>query len=102
MLQKAQLDPPGKYLFGPSRQPLKTAGQFLGTLSYKGKEVKQRVFVVNGLKTNLLGLPAITALSLAVRTDAVETETQQRADEADIKKQFPSVFQELGNLGEVF
>ena len=101
-LQKPQLDPPGKFLFGPSRQPLKTAGQFLGTLSYKGKEVKQHVYVVNGLKTNLLGLPAITALSLAVRTDAVETKTQQRVDETDIKKQFPSVFQGLGNLGEEF
>lgn len=60
------------------------------------------MYVVNGLKTNLLGLPAITALSLAVHTDAVETKTQQRTDEVDIKKQFPSVFQGLGNLGEEF
>ena len=32
--------------------------------------VTQRIYVVKGLKTDLLGLPAITALNLAVRVDA--------------------------------
>ena len=43
-------------------------------LIYKGKAVQQCVFVVRELKTNLLGLPAITALGLASQIDATETD----------------------------
>ena len=95
-LRKPQLTTPEKILYGPSRQPLKTTGQFSGNFSHKGKATSQRVFVVDGLKTNLLGLPAITALGLAIRTDTVETGS------TDFRKRFPSVFQGLGNLGEEF
>ena len=95
-LRKPQLTTPEKILYGPSRQPLKTTGQFSGNISHKGKATSQRVFVVDGLKTNLLGLPAITALGLAIRTDTVETGS------TDFRKRFPSVFQGLGNLGEEF
>ena len=59
-------------------------------------KLQHSVFVVDGLKTNLLGLPAITALRLAIRTDAVDAASH------DIRKQFSSVFQGLGNLGEEF
>ena len=54
-------------LYGPSQTPLQVTGQFQGKLEYNGKETLQSVYVVNHLKRNLLGLPAITALSLAVR-----------------------------------
>ena len=50
------------------------------------------MFVVDSLKTNLLGLPAITALGLAICTDAVD------ADCRDIRKQFSSVFQGNENV----
>ncbi len=103
-LQKHQLSTPEKVLYGPARQPLKTLGQFWGTLSHKANVVKQRVFVVDGLKSNLLGLPAITALGLAVRVDTTETGAPIAAPAAstDFIKQFPSVFQGLGNLGEEY
>lgn len=52
-----------KVLNGPGRHPLTVVGQFTETLI---------VFVVRGLTTNLLGLPAITALSLAAGVDATE------------------------------
>ena len=100
-LKEPQLLDPEKVLYGPSRQPLKTLGQFWGSLSYRGKEAKQCVFVVDGLKTNLLGLPAITALGLAVRIDTTDTDAPTTTL-ADIMKQFPSVFQGLGNLGEEY
>ena len=58
--------------------------------------VKQPVFVVDGLKTNLLGLPAISAMNLAVRMDATFEE------KTGIPQKFPSVFQGLGNLGEEY
>ncbi len=56
-----------------------------------------QVFVVQGLNTNLLGLPAITALQIIARVDATESESQNA-----IFKQFPKVFEGLGNLGEEF
>ena len=39
-------------------------------LSHDGKVTQQEVFVVDGLKNNLMGLPGITALNLAVRLDS--------------------------------
>ena len=53
------------------------------------------MFVVKGLKTNLLGLPAITALNLAARVDPANCA-------ANIHQRFPKVFGGLGNLGEEF
>ena len=50
--------------------------------------------MINNLKTNLLGLPAITALNLAGRLDSVDVE--------DIIKQNPDIFCGLGNLGDEY
>ena len=83
-------------LRGPSQQPLKTIGQFWGTFSHKNKEVKQLNYVVKGLKTNLLGLLAITALELAVQMDST---TEQMTD---IQRRYPFIFQGLGNLRKEF
>ena len=57
----------------------------------------QIVYVVDGLKTNLLGLPTITALNLATRIDALTGVSEQ-----DILKQFPLLFKGLGNFGEEY
>ena len=70
---------------------IKTHEQFWGTLVYKGKAVQQCIFVVRDLKTNLLGLPAITALGLSSRIDATETDAPiAAADEipSSIKARF--------------
>ena len=96
-LGEPKLDTPDKILYGPSRQPLQVVGQFKGTFTHKGKQSQQQVYVIKGLKTNLLGLPAITALNLAARID-----TAAQDAENDIRKQFPKVFEGLGNLGEEF
>ena len=70
------------------------------TFAHKGKQSQQPVYVVSGLKTNLLGLPAITALNLAARID---TTAQDETDkDEDVRKQFPMVFKGLGNLGEEY
>ena len=55
----------------------------------------QPVFVVRGLKNNILGLPAIVALQLIHRVSSVKTED-------DIRKMFPKVFSGLGMLGELY
>ena len=54
-LDQPPLDPARSALYGPSRQPLQTAGQFTGKLRSKNNTAIQPVFVVKGLKTNSSG-----------------------------------------------
>ena len=98
-LGKPPLLTPRKTLYGPSRQPLSVKGQFQGHFTHKKQATVQEVFVLEGLKTNLLGLPAIEDLNLAVRVDSVAT---MKAVQPDILEKFESIFQGLGNLGEEF
>ena len=100
VLQRPKLKPPKKLLYGPSRQPLDCIGEFQGKFAYDSKSVTQPVYVVKGLRNNLLGLPAIMDLQLVIRVD--ETKAQSAVTTDDYKKQFPSLFTGLGNLGEPF
>lgn len=92
-LGKPTLQPPSKQLFGPAQHPLQVLGQFYCHLTHTGRESQQQVFVVKQLQTNLLGLPAINALQLAVRMDSFAT-----SDTESWQKSFPKVFQGLGTL----
>ena len=69
-------------------------GQFNGHFVHKGEACQHTVFVVKGLKTNLLGLPTIMALNLITRVNEVSDYS------IDIPKKFPKVFQGLGTMGE--
>ena len=62
---------PSKLLRGPSNQPLPVVGEFIGSLAYEGRSEKHQIFVVKGLKNNLLGLPAIRSMGLVVRVNEV-------------------------------
>jgi len=62
---------------------------------------------VDNLKINLLGLPAIIAPQLAVRTDTVQTykptaQTNNVADSTTWIRRFSRVFQGLGTLAEEY
>ena len=76
---------------GPSGNRLEVKGWFPGKLSHGTKTAEQR-----GLRTNLLALSAITALNLAVRVDAA-TDIG-----SNIREEYASLFQGLGNLGEEY
>jgi hypothetical protein len=84
-----------KMLYGPSHQPLNVVGQFCSTLSKGQASSEQTIFVVKGLKMNLLGLPAIIALQLISKVEA--TSSSQ-----GIKERFKSVFQGLGTIGDEY
>ena len=99
MVKKPQLRQSNRQLFGPARQALEALGDFNAHLSYNGRETHQQVYVVNNLHTNLLGLPAISALHLATRMDTVDS--LPTTDEI-IKRKFPNIFKGLGNLGEEY
>ena len=76
-LHSVELHKSEKILSGPSRKALTMTGQFQGHFVYKMRTALQLVYVVDGLKTNLLGLPTITALNLAVRIDALTGVSEQ-------------------------
>jgi len=95
-----------KKLYGPSHQAFRTLETIKGTLAYKGKTTTQDVYVIEGLKTNLLGLPVINALQLAVCIDNVNgtdpLKSKPLDTNTDIKEQYPTVFSGLDNLGEEY
>ena len=96
ILHNIKLTKPLKTLCGPSRAKLNVIGQFQGTFTYATRSTSQPVYVVKDLKSNLLGLPVITALRLVERLDAL-TEVSE-----DIPKLFPTLFTGLGNLGDEY
>ncbi len=61
-------------------------------LESKDSTTSQPVFVIDSLSRPLLGLPAIEALQLIERIDAVELPEER------FKKKFPKVFIRLGRL----
>ena len=83
---------PNKTLRGPSNYSLHVSGFFTGVLKHRRQEVQQNTFVVQHLRRNLLGRPAIEALGLVVRVGAV-------FDGGTSPVQlFPQMFQGLGKL----
>ena len=88
---------PSKLLRGPSNQPLPVVGEFIGSLAYEGKSEKHQIFVVKGLKNNLLGLPAIRSMGLVVRVSEVTSSYKDK-----ILVQYPALFRGLGTLGEPY
>ena len=98
------LNIPQRILCGPSRKPLKV----LVDLVHKKVLSAQQIFVVEGLRSNFLGLPAIKALNLAVRLD--ETTSDEATSETTctplsssyIHQRFKKLFQGLGNLGDEY
>ena len=100
VLGKPELQQPNRHLSGPAGQQLQVRGYLMGRLSHKGKHTTQQVFVVDNLSTNLLGLPSITTLGLVARVDA--TSLKGALSKEEVKKNFPKIFQGLGNLGEEY
>ncbi len=90
LLGSPLLNQPNKVLYGPVQQALNVLGQFSGWLKHGKRSAQETVYVVQGLKTNLLGLQAMTALRLLRRVHATDI------DESVVVKQFPDVFQGLG------
>ena len=93
MLQQTTLQNCSRILYGPTFKALQVLGQFIGMLSTSQRSSEETVFVVCGLKTNLLGLPAITSLDLIRRIGSTDSTTD------DIANKFRKVFTGLGNLG---
>ena len=96
ILKRPKLTKPSKKLHGPARQALDVLGQFTATLRHDGHSTTQIIYVVRGLGSNLLGLPAISELHLLRAVDSTET------SDRDIRDKFEDVFRGLGTLGEEY
>ena len=94
-LPRVALRHPAKKLFGPTHQALHVIGEFSARLCTERKSHQEDIYVVRGLKNNLLGLPAITGLNLVKQL--CETSAEQ-----SIKDRFPKVFNGLGTMGEEY
>ena len=82
-------------LYGPSQTQLKVIRQFQGKLECEGKETIRSIYVVAHLKQNLLGLPTIKTLNLAVRVESMSSSTN-----CSVIDQFLSLFKALVVLGK--
>ena len=91
-----QLRKSSKVLHGQNRLPLSTLGSATVSLAHKDKSTTQDVFVIPHLTHNLLGLPAITALDLVTRVDAIASKT------SIIQEKFPSLFNGLGLMSHEY
>ena len=89
------LTKPSRILRGPTGQRLDVLGQFKGVLKKGEYQTKEVVYVVRGLKFNLLGLPAIRLLHLI-------SEVNTTSGEEDWPKKFPALFKGLGTLGDAY
>ena len=58
--------------------------------------LRYSIYVINSLKTNLLGLPAITTLNIMCRVDALMCDAQS------VHAKFPTLFKGLGTLGDEY
>ena len=65
-------------------------GCFEGKIRKGDKTTEQEIFVVNGARNALLGRPAIEAVAIVKKVDAVEA--------TDLKAKFPGIFTGLEKL----
>ena len=77
-------------LVGPGQNELKVSGWFEGTFKKGNDEVKETVYVVEGLKTPLARIPIIRKLNLISEVNSVDKSKE------DIVAQFSELFNRLG------
>lgn len=87
-----------KKLYGPGGSKIEVVGVHKASMETKKQNSKtmQDLYVVRGLKKPLLGRPAIQALDLLQRINAVSTST------VEPKKEFPELWQGLGKCENAY
>ena len=90
--QVGKLERSKQQLCGPDHQPLTVIGIVTLTLSINEYSCKQNVFIVKGLKNNLLGLPTIRQLK-----HLMEVNTVQKS----IPDKYSELFTGLGSIKEL-
>ena len=89
---RPDLQKPTKILCGPDKTPLEVLGCATVQLTYKKVSIKHCVYVIRRLSNNLLEFPAITALDILAKVDAIHSR------ENAILSKFSNLFQGLGKM----
>ena len=76
---------------------MKVKGKFAGTLSRGNKSTQEEVYVVDGLRTPLLGRLTAMTLQLVARLDNLSLDTKET-----VKRQFPMLFSGLWKMEGVY
>ena len=92
------LEKTDKRLYGPGGSELEVKGVFKATVESKSVKCSQDLYVVKGLRKPLLGRPAIEALGILKRVEAVDE------GQKDIRKEYPTLFNspQIGKLGKTY
>ena len=90
------LEPPGIRLLGAAETKLVTKGVVTLRLFYKNRVVTDRFYVIDKLKTPLLGLTGINKLEVVQRIGALTTD--KGGDKAKWTQKFPELFNGLGTM----
>ena len=87
-----------KRLYGPGGSELVVKGVFRASVESKSNKSEQDLYVVQGLRKPLLGRPAIEALGILKRVEAVGD------GQADVKNEYPSLFHspEIGKMSNPY
>ena len=81
-----------RLLKGADQQPLQVTGYFTGKLSYNKTDSHEEIFMIKELQTPLVDRPAISSLNLVARITLIQS------DQETITKQFPELFEDLGQM----
>ena len=87
------LQNPNTFLCGPDRTRPTVLGKIILTLTFNEKRCQQPVYVVKNVAKNLLGFPAIKALSLLSYVDSFDE---------NIVSLYPSLFRGLGTFAQEY
>ena len=90
------LEPPGIRLLGAAETKLVTKGVVTLKLFYKNRVVTDRFYVIDKLKTPLLGLTGIDKLEVVQRIGALTT--AKGGEKAKWTQKFPELFNGLGTM----
>ena len=91
-LKIISLKPSKKNLQGPGSNTLAVQGKFTAVITYKRKKVTEDIYVIQNLRTPLLGRPAIEKLELLSHVNNIEEKS------STVMSEFPKLFKGLGSL----
>ena len=85
-----------KQLYGPGGSKIEVLGVHRATIESKNSKTVQDLYVVKGLKQPLLGKPAIQALEILKRINAVSS------SKVEPKTEYPELFRGLGKMENAY
>ena len=104
LADKISLQKSETLLKGPGQELLSVKGKFNAILTWNQKAVGQDIYVIDKLRTPLIGRKAIDALGMVTRIEIVEHRQSAKQPNTSYHyfRRFPSLFQGLGKMTEEY